>query len=189
MVAKKSSALQDDAAWQVVGVENAATNTGCKPQTGSRIVNTSNTSIDSVAIKTRTVATAVPGMHPLRQHPATAAASTTSAVTSHAAATTTVFAVCYGSNASSAEACAAEAVEVVDVAEVMAMRNDFILTQLPEIMPSPADDQFQRKLLSVMKVNSMSPEGAIAHNWSTTYVYVIPLVPSMSHPISSLYES
>ena len=48
----------------------------------------------------------------------------------------------------------------------MAERNAFILGLPP--LPNAADDRFQRKLLSVMKVNSMSPEGSVAHNWSTT---------------------
>ena len=39
--------------------------------------------------------------------------------------------------------------------------------QLPPL-PDVSDDRFQRKLLSVMKVNSMAPEGALNYSWSTT---------------------
>lgn len=39
--------------------------------------------------------------------------------------------------------------------------------QLPPL-PDVGDDRFQRKLLSVMKVNSMAPEGKLNYSWSTT---------------------
>jgi hypothetical protein len=99
----------------------------------------------------------------------------TSAVDALALATTlrkgnngvTTFALSYGVNASEASQRAASAVAGVDVGATMQERNDFVLRSA-EPLPDASDDRFQRKLLSVMKVNSMSPEGAIAHNWSTT---------------------
>ena len=146
--------------WEVVAVQEHATNTGCTPPAPrkySRVVNTSTTLVDSIAIKTRTIANSFPSGSSVAGRVAG----------THADSTTTVFAVCYGTNATSAEACAAEAVESMDVAKEMANRNSFILNQL-STMPAAGDDKFQRKLLSVMKVNSMSAEGEIAHNWSTT---------------------
>lgn len=98
-----------------------------------------------------------------------------SGATSHALAIATAktssgltnFALCYGDSAANATACAEAALVGLDVGQVMAARNRYILEQLAPL-PDAADDRFQRKLLSVMKVNSLSPEGVIAHNWSTT---------------------
>eukprot|EP01052_Picozoa_sp_SAG31_P025984 SAG31_NODE_2319_length_5944_cov_9.686056_6_plen_159_part_00 len=80
----------------------------------------------------------------------------------------TDFALCYNEqhDGNAALACAQAAAAAGGAEKVMAERNSFILT-LPALR-DPADDRFQRKLLSVMKVNSMSPEGSVAHNWSTT---------------------
>ena len=89
----------------------------------------------------------------------------------------TEFALCYNeqldrnhSTVPGAVSCAAAAVTAPAAGgseAVMAKRNAFILETLPPL-PDPGDDRFQRKLLSVMKVNSMSPEGAVKHAWSTT---------------------
>jgi hypothetical protein len=79
----------------------------------------------------------------------------------------TNFALCYGETAADATACAQDALVGLDVAQVIAARNRYILETLPPLS-DPADDRFQRKLLSTMKVNSMSPDGALAHSWSTT---------------------
>jgi len=87
----------------------------------------------------------------------------------------TQFALCYsavddhgGINAASAAATAcATAAARADVAAVLAERNEYIAQALPPLK-SPSDDRFQRKLLSVMKVNSLSSEGAIHQGWSTT---------------------
>ena len=54
-----------------------------------------------------------------------------------------------------------------DVAEVFEQRNEYISSTLPPL-PDAGDDRFQRKLLSVMKVNSLAAEGAIRQSWSTT---------------------
>jgi hypothetical protein len=79
---------------------------------------------------------------------------------------TTTFALSYGKTAAEAKAHAAAAVIGADVAAAMQARNRYIL-ELPPL-PNPDDDRFQRKLLSVMKVNSLAPEGKLAFNWSTT---------------------
>ena len=55
----------------------------------------------------------------------------------------------------------------MDVAAEMSKRNAWILDSLTPLADQ-GDDAFQRKLLSVMKVNTLSPEGKIAHKWSTT---------------------
>ena len=66
----------------------------------------------------------------------------------------TNFALCYNENSSAATACAEAAAAAGGVEEVMASRNEFILGLPP--LEDAGDDRFQRKLLSVMKVNSMS---------------------------------
>ena len=78
----------------------------------------------------------------------------------------TTFAVCYSLEAHSAESCAAQAAASVDVGAVLAERNKYITESLPPLA-DPGDDRFQRKLLSVMKVNSLSPEGLLKHSWSS----------------------
>ena len=88
----------------------------------------------------------------------------------------TQFALCYagvpkkGGTAAAvatATACASAAAKT-DVAEVLAARNEFIAAAVPPL-PAESDDRFQRKLLSVMKVNSLSQEGAVKQGWSTTW--------------------
>ena len=78
---------------------------------------------------------------------------------------TTTFTLSYGKTEAEAKARAAAAVSA-DVAAAMQARNRYIL-ELPPLA-NPDDDRFQRKLLSVMKVNSLAPEGKLAFNWSTT---------------------
>jgi hypothetical protein len=86
----------------------------------------------------------------------------------------TDFALCFNekrdqmnhSTAPGAMACANLAAAAGETEQEMAKRNAYILSLPP--LKDPADDRFQRKLLSVMKVNSMSPEGDVAYNWSTS---------------------
>ena len=87
----------------------------------------------------------------------------------------TQFALCYSAISSRAPAAAATAAATScataaaqeDVAEVFEQRNEYISSTLPPL-PDAGDDRFQRKLLSVMKVNSLAAEGAIRQSWSTT---------------------
>lgn len=79
---------------------------------------------------------------------------------------TTTFTLSYGKTVAEAKARAAAAVITADVSAAMQARNRYIL-ELPPLS-NPDDDRFQRKLLSVMKVNSLAPEGKLAFNWSTT---------------------
>ena len=89
----------------------------------------------------------------------------------------TQFALCYAATphlhrggtaaaVAAATACASAAAKS-DVAAVLAERNEYIASTLSPL-PTEAEDRFQRKLLSVMKVNSLSKEGDITQGWSTT---------------------
>ena len=129
------------AGWTDVGTWGNATNDGCAGAGGgTKDVNVSTSPHDVLALATRPTGTG--GM---------------------------TFALTYGEagtgNATMARAETAAA--SADVGAVIADRNKYITDLLPP-MPDAGDDRFQRKMLSVMKVNSLSPEGAINHNWSTT---------------------
>jgi len=78
----------------------------------------------------------------------------------------TIFAVCYATDAKTALSCATEAASSVDVVAVMAQRNKYILETIPPLSDA-GKDRFQRKLLSVMKVNSLAPEGSLPYSWSS----------------------
>ena len=110
-----------------------------KPPFAIRAVNVSTSGGQSLAIATHRVATPVPRA---------------------------IFAVCYAFDSQTASSCASEAAASVDVVAVMAERNKYILETLPPL-PDAAEDRFQRKLLSVMKVNSLAPEGSLPYSWSS----------------------
>jgi len=76
------------------------------------------------------------------------------------------FAICYATDPNTAASCAADAASSVDVVDVMAARNKYILDSLLPLVDA-GKDRFQRKLLSVMKVNSLSPEGSLPYSWSS----------------------
>jgi hypothetical protein len=87
----------------------------------------------------------------------------------------TQFALCYvavsshvptAATTDQATNCATSAAKE-DVAEVFQRRNEYIASTLPPLADAD-QDRFMRKLLSVMKVNSLSAEGTIKQSWSTT---------------------
>ena len=76
------------------------------------------------------------------------------------------FALCYGHDLhDTIQYCEENANE--NVVNELYNRHNFILGALPPL-EAEKDERFQRKLLSVMKVNQLSPEGNISHIWSTT---------------------
>ena len=81
----------------------------------------------------------------------------------------TFFALCFQQTSSiggTAAACAEAAAKAANVAETITKRNEVILSLPP--LNNSRDDRFQRKLYSVMKVNSLSAEGPLKSAWSTT---------------------
>jgi hypothetical protein len=72
-------------------------------------------------------------------------------------AATTNFALCYAKDVATAKACALAAATSVNVGEVMAARNAYIMDgdRLPALA-DPGEDRFQRRMLSTMKVNTLS---------------------------------
>lgn len=140
--------------WELIFATSNATTGGCAtapppppaPGPGKdpaiRVVNISSSTKDALALDQKSLTTQGLGV------------------------VTTTFTLSYGKTATEAKARAAAAVVTADVAAAMQARNRYIL-ELPPL-PNADDDRFQRKLLSVMKVNSLAPEGKLAFNWSTT---------------------
>eukprot|EP00929_Paragymnodinium_shiwhaense_P112120 TRINITY_DN80375_c0_g1_i1.p1 TRINITY_DN80375_c0_g1~~TRINITY_DN80375_c0_g1_i1.p1 ORF type:complete len:1176 (+),score=130.90 TRINITY_DN80375_c0_g1_i1:88-3615(+) len=79
----------------------------------------------------------------------------------------TTFAISYDRTSAAAALQKAQSAAAVDVFALMSKRNQYILSLPPR--QTERDDRFQRKLLSVMKVNSLSKDdGLFNHSWSTT---------------------